>query len=202
MRAHRFASASPRPSDVDLIEGQALFEVAKDASRPFIVHSGAVLVRAVGTQFDVNRRESGTTVTVIEGRVAVQPSERMTEHREGGSSTPRTAPTAQGPAYVSAGEQIIVTARAMTEPRIANVDAATGWIRHRLVFSGSPLTEVVEAFNRYNPRQIVIEDGALDAVRVSGVYTSTDPASFIRFLHEQPGIQVTEDIDAVHVSRK
>ena len=57
--------------DVELIDGQAMFRVAKDHSRPFIVHSGESEVRAVGTQFDVNRHRSGTTITVIEGRVAV-----------------------------------------------------------------------------------------------------------------------------------
>jgi transmembrane sensor len=57
--------------DVELLEGQALFHVAKDRHRPFIVHSDTVRVRAVGTQFDVNRKTTGTTVTVVEGRVAV-----------------------------------------------------------------------------------------------------------------------------------
>ena len=56
---------------VDLLTGQALFRVAKDAHRPFIVASGDTQVRAVGTQFDVHKRRTGTTVTVVEGRVAV-----------------------------------------------------------------------------------------------------------------------------------
>lgn len=57
--------------DVELLEGQVLFHVAKDPHRPFIVHSDSVRIRAVGTQFDVNRKTTGTTVTVVEGRVAV-----------------------------------------------------------------------------------------------------------------------------------
>lgn len=64
--------------DVELIEGQALFRVAKDHSRPFIVHSGETNVLAVGTEFDVNKHLSGTTVTVVEGRVAVFPSSQPT----------------------------------------------------------------------------------------------------------------------------
>src|SRR5260221_5540279 len=56
---------------VDLIEGQALFQVAKNMDRPFIVKSGEATVRAVGTQFDVDRKATGTTVTVLEGRVVV-----------------------------------------------------------------------------------------------------------------------------------
>ncbi len=63
-----FSSAERR---VELLDGQALFQVAKDKQRPFIVHSGDATVRAVGTQFDVYRKDSGTTITVLEGRVAV-----------------------------------------------------------------------------------------------------------------------------------
>src|SRR5258708_6316398 len=56
---------------VELLDGQALFEVAKDAARRFVVRSGATRVRAVGTQFDVYRRSGSTVVTVVEGQVAV-----------------------------------------------------------------------------------------------------------------------------------
>jgi len=61
--------------DIELTRGQALFHVAKDGARPFIVQSEGVTVRAVGTQFDVYRKRNGTTVTVLEGEVAVVPSE-------------------------------------------------------------------------------------------------------------------------------
>jgi transmembrane sensor len=56
---------------VELIAGQALFQVAHDAARPFIVTSDSTAIRAVGTQFDVNRRQSGTVVTVVEGKVSI-----------------------------------------------------------------------------------------------------------------------------------
>jgi len=58
---------------VDLLEGQALFHVAKDSTHPFIVSACGTRVQAVGTQFDVYERRVGTTVTVLEGRVAVLP---------------------------------------------------------------------------------------------------------------------------------
>jgi transmembrane sensor len=62
---------SKQERDVELIEGQALFHVAHDTGRPFIVAVGATRVRAVGTQFDVYKKSTGTVVTVVEGRVAV-----------------------------------------------------------------------------------------------------------------------------------
>ena len=62
---------SDRERDIQLLDGQAFFTVTKDVNRPFVVAVDQARVRAVGTQFDVNKRRSGTTVTVLEGRVAV-----------------------------------------------------------------------------------------------------------------------------------
>jgi len=58
--------------DVELLQGQALFHVAKDNSRPFVVRSDTTVVRAVGTEFDVYRKKNGTVITVLEGRVVVE----------------------------------------------------------------------------------------------------------------------------------
>src|SRR5262249_33751548 len=60
-----------RRRDVELLDGQALFQVAHDTTRPFIVHTDSTNIRAVGTQFDVYRKSTGTVVTVLEGTVAV-----------------------------------------------------------------------------------------------------------------------------------
>jgi transmembrane sensor len=62
---------SKQERDVELLQGQALFHVAHDPPRPFIVSIGATRVRAVGTQFDVYKKSTSTVVTVVEGRVAV-----------------------------------------------------------------------------------------------------------------------------------
>jgi transmembrane sensor len=94
---------SKQERDVELIEGQALFHVAHDLSRPFIVAVGATRVRAVGTQFDVYKKSSGTVVTVVEGRVAVYSAPQgLLSGTSGDTSTlpvPSQAPApSQGPA--------------------------------------------------------------------------------------------------------
>ena len=60
---------SDRQREVTLLEGQALFRVAKDRHRPFVVRAGDAQVRAIGTEFDVYRKQVATIVTVVEGRV-------------------------------------------------------------------------------------------------------------------------------------
>jgi len=95
---------------VELFEGQALFQVAKDKSRPFIVKSGEATVRAVGTQFDVDRKATGTTVTVIEGRVVVYSA----VHPEVSTTVaPVSSPTG-------------VASRMPTAPRAQKAPAVTG----------------------------------------------------------------------------
>ena len=208
---------------VELLDGQALFQVAKDKNRPFIVASGEATVRAVGTQFDVYRKDSGTTVTVLEGRVAVystapQPATRSPRasvqpeaqmhaipHSGAASSNPPGLldPSGAGAIFLSAGEQVTVTrAQTLPAPARADIAATTAWTQRRLIFDGSKLSDVVQEFNRYNKRQLVIEDAQLSDFHVSGVYSSTDPSSLIRFLREQPGIKITDHENEVQIAPK
>jgi transmembrane sensor len=58
----------------------------------------------------------------------------------------------------------------------------------------------VQEFNRYNRRQLIIEGAQLSVFQVSGVYSSSDPASLIRFLRDQPGIKITENGNEVRIA--
>lgn len=181
-----------RERTMDLLAGQALFKVAKDPSRPFVVISGATRVRAVGTSFDVYRKRSGTVVTVVEGRVAVE----STPARRAGS------PGKARDVLLGAGEQAKVTPTAVERSGHANVATATAWTQRQLVFDSATLEEVVEEFNRYNERQLVIEGAHAGAFHISGVFSSTDPASFVRFLRERRGFLVQETEGEIRIGRR
>jgi transmembrane sensor len=252
--------------DVELLEGQALFHVAKDAWRPFVVAIGNTQVRAVGTQFDVYRKNSGTVVTVLEGRVAVrsdlQPASALaapgrSAKLEGEVSTPhvrpdgtasresetgsarRTAKVApslrtetllkapdpppstsaqdaasttsgllaglvpqDGEILLAAGEQLTVTPQAVSEPKAADVAVATAWTQRKIAFKGARLSDVVEEFNRYNTRPLVLVDPDLKSIKISGVFSSTDPDSLLQFLRDLPHIDVQVKAHEVRISRK
>ena len=223
---------------VELAEGQALFQVAKDKNRPFIVSSGNAIVRAVGTQFDVYRKANGTTVTVLEGRVAVYSTAQIesaapnpaSESPASGQLPPSsghapaaplagkspssgTAPqlpsnppgltdrSGSAAVFLSAGEQVTVTpAEPIATPQHADIAATTAWMQRRLIFDGSRLSDVVQEFNRYNRRHLIIEGAQLSDFHVSGVYSSSDPASLIRFLRDQRGIKITEDENEIRIA--
>jgi len=179
-----------RQREVELLEGQVLFNVAKNPQRPFIVQTGNLAVRAVGTEFDVDRKQNATTVTVLEGRVAV--GARREDDLKAFGSPAVPAPT---PILLEAGEQVTATARVHNRFQASrvNVAAAVAWTRGELVFEGSSLADVIEEFNRHNERrQLVLGDPALGNMQISGVYASTDPDLLVRFLREQPNLRVEE----------
>lgn len=217
---------------IDLVSGQAFFQVTANKYRPFVVRSGFAVVKDVGTQFDVDRAARSTTVTVVEGLVAlysesdahsafatqrdsepklgygaVSPASlaRASASRGNASSMSAESPPDSGssPAVIlAAGEQAVVSEHEISTQTHANIGAATSWLKHRFIFDGSHLSDVVDQFNRYNSRQIIIDNAALDGLRISGVYSSTDPDSFLRFLGAQPGIEVTQLNGAIHIDRK
>jgi transmembrane sensor len=214
---------------VDLLRGEALFHVAKDATRPFIVHSGPAAVKAVGTQFDVYRKADGTVVTVVEGRVAIlripeprdspgmtparsdeghqpSPSKRESDPAQqnlapGGDALELARRDGLGPIVLTAGEQITVSATAANRTPRPNLAGATSWTQRQLVFDSASLAEVAEEFNRYNARELVIDPSALGALHISGVFSSTDPASLGRFLRDRPGLRVTETPTEIRVEK-
>jgi len=191
---------SKRERAIDLLAGQALFRVAKDKSRPFIVASGDTFIRAVGTQFDVSRKPFGTVVTVVEGRVAIlsrQPPAR---------AEPETV-TAPRSIELGAGEQVVklASAPAPSRPHETDVASATAWTKQLLIFESTPLPEVAQEFNRFNTQQLVVEGAALTSFRVSGTFPALDPASLPRllsFLREQSGIELIEEDDRIVIRQK
>jgi transmembrane sensor len=182
---------TPEQRTVELVEGQALFHVAKDAARPFVVDSNGVRVRAVGTQFDVYRRKTATTVTVVEGRVAVLENTSDASDAPDSTAGPRLRPQSPPGVLLSAGEQLIVTPHAQNAPTRANIAAATAWTQRRIVFESASLADAAEEFNRYNTRQIVVR-GIAPEFRINGVFSSTDPASLVRFLRARTNFNIHE----------
>src|ERR1700730_3161226 len=208
---------------VNLLEGQALFHVAKDAARNFVVRSEGTRVRVVGPQIDVNRTRVGTIVTVIEGRVAVLPSRsdsssRMPGQGEPGAvSTEGTDPslsdgvTQSGevgrpgqttPVYLDAGEQVTVTGGASQRPTHTDPAAATAWRQHKLQFASASLTEVADEYNRYHEQRLIVRDARLENFHISGVFSATDSASLLAFLRQQPSLDVHETDAEIEVTGK
>jgi transmembrane sensor len=164
---------------VQLLSGEALFEVARDTVRPFDVVAGRTTVRAVGTRFDVDRRRGTTTVIVVEGKVLVSDT--------GANGLPLTA-----------GEQMTLGAHAKHLPVRADTTNAVAWTQRKLIFAHRQLADVAAEFNRYNRQSIEIRGAQLRNQEISGVFQANDPASFLTFLSRLPDVHIQKSPDNLH----
>ena len=173
----------PHARRVELVRGEASFEVAHDNSRPFVVATDSMAVRAVGTKFDVLRFGSSTEVTVAEGNVVIG-STRLLE----------VAQLAPPPELlqVSAGQTATTSDQGLNLRTLSKDGVARklAWRSQMLVFDRDTLAEVVAQFNRYNERQIAIADPNLTTLRISGYFRPTNLDAFLDVLQSSFGIRV------------
>lgn len=166
--------------EVELSDGQAMFSVHSDPSRPFQVLAGDLRITVVGTRFSVRHTAQGlgaghTVVAVEEGKVKV---ERLQRDK---------GPAQQAPALV------LLTAGQMLEGGSAQ-DASLGtvtevapaavaqWRSGRLSFNRTPLAQALAEFERYGPTGLVVRDPAVAALPVGGSYGLNQHQRFAEFL--------------------
>jgi transmembrane sensor len=152
---------------VSMPQGEAVFDVAADHARPFLIAAGDRTVRVVGTRFDVRRRGDELSVTVDRGLVEVRPNE-----------------DAPGKAFrVHPGQRLDhVEGAAEARIRVVEPSDVFAWRTGRLIYRDRPLGEVVADLNQQYARQISLEDPALAATRFSGVLVLDNQDAVIRRL--------------------
>jgi transmembrane sensor len=171
---------------VGLERGEAVFHVAKDPTRPFVVSAARASVQAVGTVFTVARNADTVVVTVTEGRVSVVA--RSVDTGTGGGTLPHT------PIPLQANERLSISPVGIASPVRYIVKANTpDWEDNQLVFENARVSDIVEKFNRRNTTQIRITDPRLGSRSVSGVFDADDPRSFVDFLTTVAGDARAED---------
>jgi transmembrane sensor len=173
---------SPAERRVRLTGSEALFTVAKNPSRPFLVEAGKIAVRAVGTAFDVRLDSASVDILVTEGKVRLEcPPEP--------NRRPAAAPS------VAAGQRAtVLLASSAPGPRVADltpaeINEALAWQAPRLQFFDTPLIDAVAEFNRHNHQQIVIGDKALNSVRIGGTFRLDNVDGFARLLEITMGMR-------------
>jgi transmembrane sensor len=160
--------------DIKLKRGEALFKVAHDPDRPFTVQTDTVVVRAVGTQFNVYERPYGTRVSVLEGRVLITPL------GGGGAESLGAGQEAQ----VAPDGTILRNAK-------ADVMKTVAWRERRLIFDDAPLEDVIYEFNRYNqsPR-LTLEGVPPGSHHYNGIFDAADPDSLAELLSREPDLSI------------
>ena len=168
---------------LQLLKGQARFDVAHDRKRPFSVIAGRQKVIATGTAFNIDMAGPKILVTLIEGHVVVE------EYAEDGA-----APALPKVIELKAGQQLSAAPSVPPEVAQANIQRVTAWTIGQLMFDDEPLASVVERVNRYGGTQIIITDPKVGAMKISGVFNAGDVLGFVEIVtHYLPVRAVTED---------
>ncbi|WP_437880197.1 FecR family protein [Pseudomonas sp. LRF_L74] len=156
---------------VELLRGEAWFDVAHDVSRPFVVESDGLQVRVLGTQFDVVREADHTRVRLAQGRVEASV--------KGGS-----------PVVLAPGQSVALERGQLSSLSDFDPAQAFAWRQRQLVFRQQALGEVIAELNRYWPGRLLVADQALESRPVSGVFEIDKPEAVLRALQLTLGLQV------------
>lgn len=177
-------TVTAKAREVWLDRGEAFFDIAHDAKRPFVIHAGKQKVTVLGTKFSLFRDGDKLRVAVQEGRVQVQADEQ---------SRP-TVLTRDHAALADAGN-VLVTAQSPQQ-----LSASLGWLQGRLVFNETSLAEAARQFNRYGKKQLVIKDDAAARIAIGGVFEASNVEAFARLLHLGFGLNVQVEGEEIQIS--
>ena len=186
---------------VKLVRGEAHFDVFHQPARPFEVHAGSGLVRAIGTAFSVQIRKVNIEVVVTEGVVEVDALSDVV--KQGSSKTEHPAETTEilievagscggnSKVQVKAGsmvtfddEQIEQVKRLVEE----QVEEKLSWRQGLLIFKDEPLQQVVAEVSRYTDLEIIIPERKSRELKIGGIFKVGDTESMFEALREGFGI--------------
>jgi transmembrane sensor len=152
---------------VTLVRGEALFEVAKEPGRPFIVTTDAGTVQAVGTEFATADLGDTVIVTVAEGKVVVTP----TAIRDDGMQ-PMTP--------VAAGQQVVLSPTGTSAPVAVDTDRELKWIRDWYEYDGERVSDIVAQLNLRHDVQVIVDDPQVARLRMNSLsFKPSQPEDFV-----------------------
>jgi transmembrane sensor len=174
--------------EVWLDKGEAYFEVAHDKAHPFTIYAGKRKVTVLGTRFSVRRSGDEVQVTVVEGRVRVDPTQAP-------KPTPATVLTAGQIAIAKGAAATLVTPKTVQAAK-----AELSWRQGMLVFDQYTVERAAEEFNRYNRRKIVVSDAAAGAIRIGGTFETDNIDGFVELLQQGYGLKIEKTDDEVKIT--
>lgn len=179
------ATLGRRERRVKMADAEAVFDVAKDTKRPFVVDAGEREVRVVGTQFNVLHHRGAVTVTVARGVVEVRPA---------------GAAAASPIATLTRGKALMHTPGGRADV-VAQADPATAfaWTAGRLVFQGEPLSDVAATLSRYGARDIEVSPDAAN-LRVTATLSIATQDAMLGTLAEFLPVQAEAQPGKVRLS--
>lgn len=169
-----------------LEKGEAFFHIRHNSAHPFVVIAGDHRVTDLGTEFSVRRASEELKVAVLEGRVRLGSDETPDQQRV----------LTSGQVAAATNNSIVVTRRSLQS--LAN---ELSWRRGVLVFDEAALGEAAAELNRYNRKQLVIEDPSIARLVIAGTLPTDDTEGFARLAQTVLGLHVEHRGNDILISR-
>lgn len=164
---------SDQKRTVQLLSGQAWFEVEHNPQRPFEVEAGDVTTTVLGTRFDVRMVGETTSVAVGRGRVRVAASSSHNIH------------------ILEAGDWVRVDAAQGSSEGHGDPEVAGAWRSGRIYVRNQSVADVVDEIRPWYSGRIWIADDTIGRQRVSGVFNASNPEMALQALTSSHGARVT-----------
>ena len=177
--------------EIYMLRGQAIFDVAHDADRPFIVYAGDRKVTALGTLFEVRMDDASTQVTLLEGKVQVDEIALSDED----SDTAKSKPVELLP-----GERFVSAEEVMTQISPETIKSDLSWREGRHIFVDAKLSHIVTELNRYTTRKIVLNDPKIGELEASANFKLGSTRSLAAALEVNFGLSVTDKAEHDHIA--
>jgi transmembrane sensor len=183
-----------RLRQVTLIQGEVLFNVTKHQTRPFVVITGSRKVVALGTSFEVRREdtpEPSFTVTLIEGRVAVEPLR---------APVISSVDISKENTVLKPGQRLRFAAHSPDAVDSPAIDKVTAWQHGQLIFEDTSIRDAAAEFNRYGKRRLKIDPSVSNQIRVGGVFRIGDPDSFAHAMTSAYQLRIIESTKEIKLT--
>jgi transmembrane sensor len=168
-----------------LDKGEAYFDVAHDAAHPFTIYAGKRRVTVLGTRFSVRRAGEQVRVTVVEGKVRLDPLQ------------PARPPVVLTPGQVAIAKETSVL---VTPKSVEAAATELSWRQGMLVFDDYTVARAAAEFNRYNRRKIVVTSAQAGAIPIGGTFEVENVDGFVELLEQGYGLKIEKSDAEVKIT--
>ncbi|WP_258807293.1 FecR domain-containing protein [Pseudidiomarina sp. CB1] len=192
---------------IELLNGEAFFDVAKDANRPFVVATEEQQITVLGTAFNVRQRsdEKVLKVAVIEGRVAVKRRAKAT------SPEPTAQANAVDPSGSDVAEQFLLAgdigafsdhSKVIQQQQFEQAQVSQTWRRGIVRFDDAPLKNVIKELNRYRQRKIALQGSSVEDLKISGVFHLKNGDAILNAIAATLPVQVLKEQEQIYITAR
>lgn len=167
------ATLSDKHRQVELISGQAYFDIAHKKNVPFTIQASQNTVMVLGTEFEIKTNQRSTKVAVKQGLVAVD------------------SPSQQD-IRLTAGQQVSVNKQGQTEVKLINNNDSFNWQQGQFSYVDIPLSEVLADINRYRKTPVKLEDQQLGQLKVTTAFKVEQIEQMLAGLAYSEDLQLSE----------